>query len=89
MSSDTKSATLSHYPALPEEMTVAKALSFYGDIEHGDVRAAIDSIGLRELMTKKVSDLSQGQKKRASIAKLFLRERKLYLMDEPTSRWCP
>ena len=80
---------LSHYPALPEEMTVAKALAFYGGIEHGDVQAAIDSIGLRELMMKKVSDLSQGQKKRASIAKLFLRERKLYLMDEPTSNLDP
>ena len=38
---------------------------------------------------KKVSDLSQGQRKRASIAKLFLRERKLYLMDEPTSSLDP
>jgi ABC-2 type transport system ATP-binding protein len=36
-----------------------------------------------------VSNLSQGQKKRASIAKLFLRTRKLYLMDEPTSNLDP
>jgi len=80
---------LSHYPALPEEMTVVKALAFYGGIEQGRVQTAIDSLGLRELATKKVGDLSQGQKKRASIAKLFLRERKLYLMDEPTSNLDP
>jgi ABC-2 type transport system ATP-binding protein len=80
---------LSHYPALPEEMTVARALGYYGAIEQGTVQEAIDSLDLRDLAMKKVSDLSQGQKKRASIAKLFLRERKLYLMDEPTSNLDP
>jgi ABC-2 type transport system ATP-binding protein len=80
---------LSHFPALPEEMTVAKALGFYGGIEEGTVQAAIDGLGLRDLADKKVSDLSQGQKKKASIAKLFLRGRMLYLMDEPTSSLDP
>ena len=80
---------LSHFSALPEEMTVFQALRFYGSIEQGSVEAAIDSLGLRNLANKKVSDLSQGQKKRASIAKLFLRERKLYLLDEPTSNLDP
>lgn len=80
---------LSHFSALPEEMTVFQALRFYGSIEQGSVDAAIDSLGLRDLANKKVSDLSQGQKKRASIAKLFLRERRLYLLDEPTSNLDP
>ena len=80
---------LSHYPALPEEMTVEMALRFYGEIEEGSFESAINNLGLRGLSTKKVQDLSQGQKKRASIAKLFLRERKLYLLDEPTSNLDP
>jgi len=80
---------LSHLSALPEEMTVRDALRFYGTIEEGDPEKAIDVLGLRDLANKKVSNLSQGQKKRASIAKLFLRERKLYLMDEPTSSLDP
>jgi len=80
---------LSHFTALPEEMTVAKALGFYAGVEEGAVQTAIDGLGLRDLAQKKVVDLSQGQKKRASIAKLFLRERKLYLMDEPTSNLDP
>lgn len=80
---------LSHFSALPEEMTVLAALSFYGGVEQGSPEKAVDALGLRDLMNKKVSDLSQGQKKRASIAKLFLRERKLYLMDEPTSNLDP
>jgi ABC-2 type transport system ATP-binding protein len=80
---------LTHLTALPEEMTVAGALGFYSQIEGGDVGGAIDRLELRELARKKVSDLSQGQKKRAAIAKLFLRERALYLMDEPTSNLDP
>ncbi len=80
---------LSHITALPEEMTVARALGFYAQIEDGSAARAMESLGLKELALKKVSDLSQGQKKRASIAKLFLRERKLYLMDEPTSNLDP
>ncbi|QQG48389.1 MAG: ABC transporter ATP-binding protein [archaeon] len=80
---------LSHLHALPEEMTVAGALGFYGKIEEGKAQEAMDRIGLRDIAMKKVGDLSQGQKKRASIAKLFLRERKLYLLDEPTSSLDP
>ena len=80
---------LSHLAALPEEMSVAKALGFYGGIEEGDPEKAMEILGIRDLAGKKMSDLSQGQKKRVSIAKLFLRERKLYLMDEPTSNLDP
>jgi len=80
---------LSHFSALPEEMTVLQALRFYGSIEQGSPDAAMSALGLGGLANRKVSDLSQGQKKRASIAKLFLRERKLYLLDEPTSNLDP
>jgi ABC-2 type transport system ATP-binding protein len=80
---------LTHLSALPEEMTVRAALQFYGEIEEVSAAKAIETLGLAELADKKVSDLSQGQKKRVSVAKLFLRERKLYLMDEPTSNLDP
>lgn len=80
---------LTHLSALPEEMTVKRALEFYGEIEEGSASKAIETLELAELANKKVSDLSQGQKKRVSVAKLFLRERKLYLMDEPTSNLDP
>jgi ABC-2 type transport system ATP-binding protein len=80
---------LSHFAALPEEMTVQASLNFYAEIEQGNPQKAIDLLDLRKLMNTKVSNLSQGQKKRASIAKLFLRDRKLYLMDEPTSNLDP
>jgi ABC-2 type transport system ATP-binding protein len=80
---------LSHYNAIPEEMTVRGALDFYARIEGGNADEVLSLLGLEELKDKKVSDLSQGQKKRVSIAKVFLRERDLYLLDEPTSNLDP
>jgi ABC-2 type transport system ATP-binding protein len=80
---------LSHYNALPEEMTVHNALRFYAGMEGGDPEKAIDLLGLHGLRDRRVSDLSQGQKKRVSIAKVFLRDREVYLLDEPTANLDP
>jgi len=80
---------LSHYNAIPEEMTVSGALNFYARIEGGRVDEVLSLLNLEELKDKRVSDLSQGQKKRVSIAKVFLRERDMYLLDEPTSNLDP
>jgi ABC-2 type transport system ATP-binding protein len=80
---------LSHYNALPEEMTAYNALRFYAGMEGGDPEKAIDLLGLNELRDKRVSDLSQGQKKRVSIAKVFLKDRDVYLLDEPTANLDP
>ncbi|HLN45518.1 MAG TPA: ABC transporter ATP-binding protein [Candidatus Sulfotelmatobacter sp.] len=84
-----KIAYLSHLNALPEEMTVFDALKYYSDVEGGDVERVIDLLSLRELKDKRFSSLSQGQKKRVSVGKILLRERDLYLLDEPTSNVDP
>lgn len=80
---------LSHYNAIPEEMTVYNALTFYANMQGGSADEVLALLHLEGLRDKKVSDLSQGQKKRVSVAKVFLRERDLYLMDEPTSNLDP
>jgi ABC-2 type transport system ATP-binding protein len=80
---------LSHLNAIPEEMTVLEALKYYADIEGGDVERVLDLLNLRELKDSKYNTLSQGQKKRVSIGKIFLRDRDLYLLDEPTSNVDP
>ena len=84
-----KIAYLSHLNALPEEMTVFNALKYYADIEGGDIEYVLDLLNLRALKDRKFSSLSQGQKKRVSVGKIFLRERDLYLLDEPTSNVDP
>ena len=80
---------LSHLNAIPEEMTVLDALKYYADIEGGDVDRVLDLLNLGELKDSKYSTLSQGQKKRVSIGKILLRDRDLYLLDEPTSNVDP
>jgi ABC-2 type transport system ATP-binding protein len=80
---------LSHYNAVPEEMTVRDALTFYANIQGGSAEEVLSLLHLEELRDKRVSDLSEGQKKRVSVAKVFLQERDLYLMDEPTSNLDP
>lgn len=80
---------LSHLNAIPEEMTVLDALKYYADIEGGNVNRVLDLLNLRELKDNKYNTLSQGQKKRVSIGKIFLRDRDLYLLDEPTSNVDP
>lgn len=80
---------LSHLNALPEEMTVRDALGFYASIEGGDVEKVIGTLALGPLVETKVNKLSQGQKKRVSIAKTLLNDRDLYLLDEPTSNLDP
>ncbi len=82
-------AYLSHLNAIPEEMTVFNALKYYADIEGGNVELVLDLLNLNDLRDKKFSSLSQGQKKRVSVGKIFLRERDLYLLDEPTSNVDP
>jgi ABC-2 type transport system ATP-binding protein len=84
-----KVAYLSHLNALPDEMTVYNALKYYSDIEGGDVEHVINILNLEDLRNKKLSSLSQGQKKRVSVGKIFIRERELYLLDEPTSNVDP
>jgi ABC-2 type transport system ATP-binding protein len=80
---------LSHLNALPEEMTVINALSYYADIEGGNVDRVLSLLDLNELRDRKLSSLSQGQRKRVSIGKVFLRDRELYLLDEPTANLDP
>jgi ABC-2 type transport system ATP-binding protein len=84
-----KISYLSQYNAMPEEMTVYNALRFYADIESGNPDDVIDLLDLSQLKNKRFSDLSQGQKKRAAIAKVFLHESDVYLLDEPTSNLDP
>ncbi|ACP56426.1 ABC transporter ATP-binding protein [Saccharolobus islandicus] len=80
---------LSHSFALPNEMTVREALNFFSKVLGGDPDRVIEEFKLSELLDKKIADLSQGQKKRVAIAKLFLKDHEVYLFDEPTENLDP
>ncbi len=83
---------LSHLDGIPDSMRVRDALAFYARVERAtpaDVDRVVDLLELRELTGHYISKLSAGQKKRVSVARVFLRERAIYLLDEPTSNLDP
>ncbi len=83
---------LSHIDGLPDGLRVEEALRLYGSVEgadEADVERVLGLLEIEPLRTRFVSELSAGQKKRVAIARIFLRERDVYLLDEPTANLDP
>jgi ABC-2 type transport system ATP-binding protein len=83
---------LSHIDGMPDGLKVEEALRFYATVEgvgQREVEKVVQQLGIQGLRGRFFSELSQGQKKRVSIARVFLQERSIYLLDEPTSNLDP
>ena len=83
---------ITHLDGIPEGMNVHDGLKFYADVEGGseeDVTRVVELLDLKELAAMRFTQLSQGQKKRVSVARIFLQEKSVYLLDEPTSNLDP
>lgn len=83
---------LSHLSGVPTTMKVSGIMDLFTqlmDATGDDCRNVVEKLELQELMEKRFMQLSQGQKKRVSIAKCLLKERDVYLFDEPTSNLDP
>ena len=83
---------LSHMDGIPDGLTVRESLDFYARVERAtsaDVERVLDQLQIREFSGTFISKLSAGQRKRVSIARVFLKERKIYLLDEPTASLDP
>jgi heme exporter protein A len=78
---------LGHAPAQKAELTVIENLEFSSQLSglmHADCQAALARLGIERLAGLPSSYLSQGQQKRAALARLALAaEVPLWLLDEP------
>ena len=66
-----------------ESMTVEDNINVVGKSERFD--KIVDALKLRDLLNKKVGDLSGGEKSRVGIARAVLKDVKIILADEPTA----
>lgn len=83
---------ISHMDGIPDGLRVREALEYYARVERADasdVERVLDLLGIRDLTASYLAQLSAGQKKRVSIARIFLRTREIYLLDEPTANLDP
>jgi len=78
---------LGHAPALKDEMTVLENLEFssrLAELENSDCRSALGRLGVARLADLPARYLSQGQRRRAALARLALSTGvPLWLLDEP------
>ncbi len=83
---------LSHVDGIPDGLRVEDALRFYASVQRAteaDVERVLGLLEIEPLRGRFISELSAGQKKRVSIARIFLKERDFYLLDEPTANLDP
>jgi len=73
-----------HLDALKPPLTAHENLQFWAQIYGGDADEALAGFGLTHLRDIPAGLLSAGQKRRLGLARLFLGNRPIWLLDEPS-----
>ncbi len=78
-------AYAAHADGLKAQLTVAENLTFWAAVfGTSDIGPTVAQYDLAALLHRRAADLSAGQKRRASLARLPLTGRPVWLLDEPT-----
>ncbi len=79
---------IGHQNGLKDDLTALENLMFIArlankDIKDGDALGALDAIGIKRCANLPVRVLSQGQKRRVALARLWITNSRLWVLDEP------
>jgi len=85
---------ISPYIELPKKLTIEENLKVYGrmyGVKNLDSKIieSMEILNLIELKKRKTGELSSGQKNRVSLAKAFINDPEILLLDEPTASLDP
>ncbi|MBY6200673.1 heme ABC exporter ATP-binding protein CcmA [Maritalea mobilis] len=74
-----------HADGLKAQLTVQENLEFWaGVFASGTITRAVDAFDLEGLLDRRAGDMSAGQKRRLSLARLLVTGRPIWCLDEPT-----
>jgi heme exporter protein A len=81
-------AMLSHAGGLYADLTAAENLAFAqrmmgGNVDMEAIHHALDRVGIRRFADTRVRTFSSGMQRRTAVARLYLRDARLLLLDEP------
>ncbi len=79
---------LGHLNAMKTTLSVVENLAFWREFNGGDgieLHSALEAVGLGAIGHLPFGYLSTGQRRRASIARLLISRRPIWLLDEPTA----
>ncbi len=79
---------LGHQAALQDDLTPLENLAFLlalvgEDMDDAEARRVLETLGLKHVLHLPVRLLSQGQKRRVSLARLWMQNALLWILDEP------
>ena len=75
-----------HADGIKAQQSVAENLTFWTSVfgSRGGITAAMDAFDLQGLAPRRAGELSAGQKRRLSLARLLVTNRPIWCLDEPT-----
>ena len=76
---------VSHVNGLSPSQTVKENIENWLNLFNinADIKKILSYFNLESLINKKVNELSEGQKKKVSLSRLFINYRKVWILDEP------